>query len=51
MHAKIVKNFDSSQTGCHRGDLSLQKAKILDKTLQKVIQATSLTNWPALTGS
>lgn len=42
MHAEIVKKFlFSSQTGCHCGDLSLQKAKILDKTLQNVIQAMS----------
>jgi len=50
VHAKIVKKFFSSQTGWHCGDLSLQKAKILDKTLQKATHATSLSDWTALTG-
>lgn len=46
VHVKIVCIFFSFQTG----DLSLQEAKILDHTLQKVIQTISLTNWTALTG-
>lgn len=48
---KNCLEFFSFQTGCHSGDLSMQKAKILDQKLQKVIQAISLTNWTALTGA
>lgn len=48
VHAEI-KNCLSSQTGCNCLDFSLQKAKILDKTLQKVKQAMCLSNWTELT--
>lgn len=50
VHVKIIKKFLPSQAECHCTDLPLQKAKILDKTLQEVIQTMYLSDWAALVG-
>lgn len=50
VHVKIIKKFLPSQAECHCTDLPLQKAKMLDKTLQYVIQTMYLSDWAALVG-